>query len=202
MRSFRNQQSHRAIRLRLLFRLDPNVLDGRYANNGWIQELPRPFSKLTWDNAAIVSPALAQRMDLQNGDVVEMAFQGRKLLAPVWIQPGQAANSVTLHLGYGRAAAGRVGNNVGFNAYALRSSSALWFGDGVTHAQDRRSRGMSLPRRSSIMRSKAATFSGPARLLNFKRIRSSLERKRKSRNRTRHSIIQMNSRSRDTPGGW
>ncbi len=117
--------------LELLFRLDPNVLDGRYANNAWIQELPRPFSKLTWDNAAIVSPALAGRLNLQNGDMVELAFQKRTLRAPVWIQPGQALNSVTLHLGYGRTDAGRVGNNVGVNAYALRTTSALWFGDGL-----------------------------------------------------------------------
>ena len=65
------------------------MLDGRYANNGWLQELPSPFTKLTWDNAALVSPGLAQREKLQNGDVVELKFRGRKLPAPVWIMPGR-----------------------------------------------------------------------------------------------------------------
>jgi Fe-S-cluster-containing dehydrogenase component len=118
--------------LEILFRPDANLLDGRYANNGWLQELPRPFTKLTWDNAALVSPKLAVREKLENGDVVELSFRGRKIDAPVWIQPGQAENSVTLHLGYGRTDAGRVGHNVGFNAYKLRTSDALWFGDGLT----------------------------------------------------------------------
>ncbi len=118
--------------LELLFRPDPNMLDGRYANNGWLQELAKPFSKLTWDNAALVSPALAAREQLQSGDYIELSFRGRKLNAPVWILPGQAENSITLHLGYGRQAAGRVGTNKGYNAYQLRTSDALWFGDGLT----------------------------------------------------------------------
>jgi MoCo/4Fe-4S cofactor protein with predicted Tat translocation signal len=118
--------------LEILFRADPNVLDGRYANNGWIQELPRPFSKLTWDNAALVSPALADELRLSSGDVVELEFRGRKIFAPIWIQPGQARHSVTVHLGYGRSEIGRVGKGVGFNAYALRTSDAMWSGDGLT----------------------------------------------------------------------
>jgi len=118
--------------LELLFRADPNVLDGHYANNGWLQELPRPFTKLTWENAALVSPQLAAREKIDNGDVVELAFRGRKLNAPVWIQSGQAENSVTLHLGYGRTEVGRVGKGAGFSAYALRTSDTLWFGDGLT----------------------------------------------------------------------
>jgi molybdopterin-containing oxidoreductase family iron-sulfur binding subunit len=69
---------------------------------------------------------------LENGDLIELTFRDRKLRVPVWIQPGQAKNSVTLPLGYGREIAGRVGRNVGFNAYALRTSDALWFGDGLT----------------------------------------------------------------------
>ncbi len=124
--------SESAIHLELLFRADPNMLDGRYANNAWLQELPKPFSKMTWDNAALVSPKLAQREDLQNGDYVELTFRGRKLGAPICITPGQAENSITLHLGYGRERAGRVGTNKGYNAYKLRTSDALWFGDGVT----------------------------------------------------------------------
>ncbi|MBA3543760.1 MAG: TAT-variant-translocated molybdopterin oxidoreductase [Chthoniobacterales bacterium] len=118
--------------LEVIFRPDPSILDGRYANNGWLQELPKPFSKITWDNAALVSPTLARREKLTNGDYVELEFQGRKLGAPIWILPGQAENTVTLHLGYGRQLAGRVGTNKGYNAYLLRTSDALWQGTGLT----------------------------------------------------------------------
>ena len=118
--------------LEILFRPDVSVRDGRYANNGWLQELPRRFSSLTWDNAALISPELAKGARLNNGDVVELTFRNRKLRAPVWIQPGQAKNSVTLPLGYGREIVGRVGRYVGFNAYTLRTSDALWFADGLT----------------------------------------------------------------------
>jgi molybdopterin-containing oxidoreductase family iron-sulfur binding subunit len=118
--------------LEILFRPDVSVLDGRYANNAWLQELPRQFSSVVWDNLALISPQLAKRADLENGDLVELTFRGRKLRAPVWIQRGQATNSVTLPLGYGREIVGRVGRNVGFNAYALRTSDARWFGDGLT----------------------------------------------------------------------
>lgn len=118
--------------LEILFRPDSSVLDGRYANNGWLQELPKPLSKLTWDNAALVSPEFAKREKLENGDYVELIFRGRKLNAPIWILPGQAENSVTLPLGYGRERAGQIGTNKGFNAYKLRTSDALWFGDGLT----------------------------------------------------------------------
>ncbi|MGH7937203.1 MAG: 4Fe-4S dicluster domain-containing protein, partial [Bryobacteraceae bacterium] len=118
--------------LEIVFRADPSILDGRYVNNSWLQELPKPFSKITWDNAALVSPALAQREHLENGNYIELTYRGRKLGAPIWIMPGQAENTVTLHLGYGRQHAGRVGTNKGYNAYALRTSDALWQGDGLT----------------------------------------------------------------------
>jgi molybdopterin-containing oxidoreductase family iron-sulfur binding subunit len=121
-----------AEKLELVFRPDPSVLDGRYANNGWLQELPKPFSKITWDNAALVSPKLAAREHLTNGDYIELTFRGRKLGAPIWILPGQAEHSVTLHLGYGRMQAGQMGTNKGYNAYTLRTSDALWQGVGLT----------------------------------------------------------------------
>ncbi len=118
--------------LEVLFRADPNMLDGRYLNNSWLQELPHPFSKITWDNAALVSPALARRENLENGDYVELTYKGRMLGAPIWILPGQAENSVTLQLGYGRQQAGHVGTNKGYNAYLLRTSDALWQDTGLT----------------------------------------------------------------------
>jgi MoCo/4Fe-4S cofactor protein with predicted Tat translocation signal len=117
--------------LEIVFRPDPHIFDGRFANNGWLQELPKPLTKLTWDNAALLSPATAQRLGLQNEDLVELEFRGRKVRAPVWILPGHANDSVTVHLGYGRTNAGRVGNGAGFNAYLLRTSDAPYFGSGL-----------------------------------------------------------------------
>jgi MoCo/4Fe-4S cofactor protein with predicted Tat translocation signal len=124
--------SEKPIQLEVLFRPDVNVRDGHYANNAWLQELPRQFSKLVWGNAALISPALAKKNDLENGDFVELTFQDRQIRAPVWIQPGQAENSVTLPLGYGRVVVGPVGREIGFDAYLLRVSDALWFGDGLS----------------------------------------------------------------------
>ena len=118
--------------LEIVFKPDPTVWDGRFSNNGWLQELPKPISKLTWDNAALVSPKLALHYGLQNNDVVELTFKGRSVHAPVWIMPGQAENSVALHLGYGRTSAGRVGSGQGVNAYALRTSDAMGFGSGLS----------------------------------------------------------------------
>jgi molybdopterin-containing oxidoreductase family iron-sulfur binding subunit len=118
--------------LEIVFRPDPTLYDGRFANNAWLQELPKPLTKLTWGNAAFLSPATAQRLGLANEDVVELQYQGRTVEAPVWVMPGHADNSVTVHLGHGQARAGRVGGNVGFNAYKLRTAAARWFGTGLT----------------------------------------------------------------------
>lgn len=118
--------------LELVFRPDPSVWDGRYANNGWLQELPKLPTQLTWSNAALISPSLAKQRGLSNGDVVSLACEGRQVEAPVWIAPGQAARTVTVHLGYGRRCAGRVGNDLGFDAYALRTSAAAWIAQGLT----------------------------------------------------------------------
>jgi MoCo/4Fe-4S cofactor protein with predicted Tat translocation signal len=110
------------------FRRDPTIYDGRFANNGWLQELPKPVTKLTWDNAALISPATAERLEVENGDVIEVTHEGRRLRVPVWINPGHAADAVTIHVGYGRTRAGRIGNATGFNAYVLRGSASPWFG--------------------------------------------------------------------------
>ncbi|MBK9965988.1 MAG: TAT-variant-translocated molybdopterin oxidoreductase [Holophagales bacterium] len=112
--------------LEAVFRPDPSLLDGRFANNGWLQELPKPLSKLTWDNAAIVSPATAQKLGLQSEDVVKVTANGKSVELPVLIQPGQAAGVVTLPLGFGRTHAGRVGNGVGVDVTPLRTSAAAW----------------------------------------------------------------------------
>ncbi|MDR3633279.1 MAG: TAT-variant-translocated molybdopterin oxidoreductase [Isosphaeraceae bacterium] len=117
--------------LELTFQVDPTIGDGRSANNGWLQELPKPISKLAWGNAALVSPKTAQRLSLTSEDVVFVRYQGRSLQAPVWVTPGQADESIAIALGHGRTRAGRVGNRIGFNAYALRTSDAPWFGSGT-----------------------------------------------------------------------
>jgi molybdopterin-containing oxidoreductase family iron-sulfur binding subunit len=119
----------------LVFRADPTVWDGRFANNGWLQELAKPITHLTWDNAALVSPRAAEKLGVRNGDIVELSSGGRKLEAAVWIAPGQADETVTLTLGYGRKRAGRVGgmdksaevHPIGFNAYLLRTSQKPLF---------------------------------------------------------------------------
>ncbi len=112
--------------IEIVFRPDPTIWDGSFANNGWLQELPKPQNKMTWDNAVWISPKTSQQNNLNTGDVVELKYQGRKVTGPVWIMPGHANDSATVHLGYGRTRAGHVGNEVGFNAYLLRTSSAPW----------------------------------------------------------------------------
>ncbi|HEX6843388.1 MAG TPA: TAT-variant-translocated molybdopterin oxidoreductase [Stellaceae bacterium] len=118
--------------LTLLFRADSGVWDGRFAANGWLQEMPRPFTRLTWDNAAMMAPATAERLGLAEADTVDLTLGGRTLKAPVWILPGQAPDCVTLPLGYGRRRAGPVGSDVGFDAYRLRSGASPWQAAGAT----------------------------------------------------------------------
>jgi len=127
-------------KLEIVFRPDPTIYDGRFANLGWLQELPKPITKLTWDNAAIMSPATAKRLGVftdtlapgyDGVPMVELTYQGRTLRAPVWTQPGHADESVTVHLGYGRTKAGRAGTGTGFNPYGLRTAKALWNDTGL-----------------------------------------------------------------------
>ncbi|MEP6502394.1 MAG: 4Fe-4S dicluster domain-containing protein [Betaproteobacteria bacterium] len=110
--------------LTALFVPDAAAHDGAFANNGWLQELPRPFTKLTWDNAALLSPATARRLGVATGDVVQVQVEARVVEAPAWVLAQQADGVVTLPLGYGRRRAGRVGNGVGFDAFALRPAGS------------------------------------------------------------------------------
>ncbi len=125
--------------IEVMFQPDPTIWDGRYNNNGWLQELPKPLTKLAWDNAALMSVATAEQLGLQNGDVINLAVDRRSVRAPVWITPGHVDNAVTVHLGYGRSQTGQVGTGQGFNAYLIRTSTAPWFayadirGTGVTY---------------------------------------------------------------------
>ncbi len=134
--------------LEMTFRNDPCVLDGRFANNGWLQELPKPLTKLTWDNAVLVSPATAAKLQgtarpaFRGGehgqivtDVVELRSRGRTVRGPLFPVAGHPDDCVTIHLGYGRTRGGQVGTGAGFNAGAVRTSEALWFDRGLEIAK-------------------------------------------------------------------
>ncbi|MCH9651129.1 MAG: TAT-variant-translocated molybdopterin oxidoreductase [Deltaproteobacteria bacterium] len=138
--------------LELIFRPDPSIYDGRFANSGWLQEVPKPLTKLTWDNALMISPATVERLGLAgeqksggflpkqlkgeaakaghllsaSGRMVRLTVEGRSLEVPLWVLPGQADGVLTLHLGFGRGRAGRVGTGIGFDAYQIRTSQHPW----------------------------------------------------------------------------
>jgi molybdopterin-containing oxidoreductase family iron-sulfur binding subunit len=128
--------------LDVVFYRDSKMDDGRNNNNGWLQELPDPITKLTWDNAILLSPATAKELGVftdrnaQNQKFfnyqVEVTLHGRTIRGPIWIQPGMADHTVGLALGYGREKTGRVGAGTGFNAYKLRSSDNLYYASGAT----------------------------------------------------------------------
>ena len=110
--------------LDVVFLPDPSIYDGRFANNAWLQELPKALTKLTWDNAALISPGTAARLALVSGDIVELKHGNTTIRIPVWIAPGHAPDTLTLHFGYGRLRAGRVGNGTGVDVSPLRTSAA------------------------------------------------------------------------------
>ena len=142
----------------VIFRPDPSIYDGRFANNGWLQELPKPLTKITWDNVALVSPNTAKKMGClpqnheegQHGreaytDTIKLSLRDRTITQPlpVWVLPGQPDDVITIHLGYGRTKAGRVGTQYvtdpdgplpsgGFNAYDIRYSDSPWLGAGAS----------------------------------------------------------------------
>ena len=118
--------------LEITFRPDVYVYDGRHANNIWLQELPRPMTKLTWDNAVMMSLATAKRLGIENEEHIELNLGNRRVQGSVWILPGQPDDSVRVDLGFGRTQSGRAGDGAGFNAYLLRTSDTLWAGEGVS----------------------------------------------------------------------
>jgi MoCo/4Fe-4S cofactor protein with predicted Tat translocation signal len=143
--------------LEISFLPDPSVYDGRFANNGWLQELPNPLTKITWENVALVSPRTAQRLGVNQGaknedaaggelgttffntkggnlfsDLVKVKMNGAEIAqgVPMWITPGQPDDVITIYMGYGRTRAGRVGTGIGYNAFDVRNSNAMWNGVG------------------------------------------------------------------------
>jgi molybdopterin-containing oxidoreductase family iron-sulfur binding subunit len=115
--------------LHIVFRPDASTWDGRFANSGWLQELPRPFTNLTWDNAALMSPRTAEEHEIATGDVIEIESGDRRIEIPAFVVPGHPRETITLHLGYGRQRAGRVGDNIGVDAYPLRTTDKMWFAE-------------------------------------------------------------------------
>lgn len=118
--------------LEIVFRPDPAVWDGSVANLGWLQELPRPMTKLTWDTAALVSPVVAEDLGLEPGSMVEITAPTGTMEIPAWIVPGQAERTITLFLGQGHWHMGAVANGVGENTYRLRSARQPWVLTGAT----------------------------------------------------------------------
>jgi MoCo/4Fe-4S cofactor protein with predicted Tat translocation signal len=112
------------------FRPDPNIWDGRFASNPYLQELPKPTTKLTWDGVALISTRTANKLDTYSYGVVEVDFEGRKTKVPLWVEPGHADDCITVTLGYGRKRAGGTGK-VGFDVYPIRPSNAMWSGGGL-----------------------------------------------------------------------
>ncbi len=136
---------------------DPSVYDGRFTNNGWMQELPNPLTKITWENVALISPNTAKRLGINQGvdgeeyvggsqgtpflntrggnllsDLVTLNFEGAAIKKPVpmWIAPGQPDDVITIYMGYGRTRSGNIGTDLGYSAFDVRHSNAQWFGTG------------------------------------------------------------------------
>jgi MoCo/4Fe-4S cofactor protein with predicted Tat translocation signal len=116
----------------VIFRADPNVYDGRYANVGWLQEIPKPVTSMSWDNAALMSYRTLAKFKLAEQDVIALESNGNTVLAPVLAVPGHPDDAVTVYLGYLRPHGGRVAGGLGFNAYSIRTSNALLFAPGAT----------------------------------------------------------------------
>lgn len=119
--------------LELCFQPSTATFDGRYANNAWLQEMPEAITKICWDNAALMSQGTAKQLGLKykfaldetHREVIALRVGNRQVELPVWVVPGQADGTIVVALGYGRERVGRVGNGVGANVYALRTSDAM-----------------------------------------------------------------------------
>jgi Fe-S-cluster-containing dehydrogenase component/anaerobic selenocysteine-containing dehydrogenase len=118
--------------IELNFRPDARILDGRFADCAWLQELPDPITKLTWSNALEIGPSTAARLGLAAEDRVEVKVDGRAVVAAVILVPGHADDAATLALGYGRDGAEAMARGLGTDAYRLRTTDAPWFAPGAT----------------------------------------------------------------------
>ena len=137
--------------LDVVFRPDPTVWDGSVANNAWLQELPKPLTKLVWENVIAVSPALAQREGLAQGDVVTLQVGERRVEGPAWVTPGQADGTVAVTLGYGRRVDEMLFDGLGYDAYALRGGADPWRLAGATLRKTGRKRALATTQDHSTM---------------------------------------------------
>ncbi|KAK3582433.1 hypothetical protein CHS0354_023979 [Potamilus streckersoni] len=126
------------------FRPSNTIFDGRFSNNGWLQELPDPITKISWDNSAIMSVKTAKELgletmfglsDVMSRQMIELSMDSKVIKLPVWIQPGQADYVITLSVGYGRKGIGRVADNVGVDVFPLRTTSGMLVQSGVKVAK-------------------------------------------------------------------
>ncbi|MBI3968243.1 MAG: 4Fe-4S dicluster domain-containing protein, partial [Chloroflexi bacterium] len=126
------QPAERVTEHEVVFKPDPFIYDGRFANNGWLMELPRPVTTLVWDNAALVNPATAKQLGVENEDTIDIRTRAGAVRAPVLVTHGVARGSIVVHLGFGRAKVGKVGTGAGFDAYRIRGTGGLWHTSDVT----------------------------------------------------------------------
>lgn len=123
-------QTQTASGTEVVFRPDPTIADGTWSNNGWLQECPKPQSKMTWDNVVSISPKNASALNVHKGDMLRVTVNGRRVEGPAWILPGHAEDSITVHFGYGREGSGRVGNRIGYNAFAIQDAATPYAASG------------------------------------------------------------------------
>ncbi|HET9716454.1 MAG TPA: TAT-variant-translocated molybdopterin oxidoreductase [Pseudolabrys sp.] len=128
-------QTSSGTNLEVVFRPDPCIWDGRFSNVAWLQELPKPLTKITWDNVIEISPALANEHSVSNGDVVEVSIDGRKIRGAAWVIPGQAPRTVALYFGYGRRGGAEIAIGAGYDAFSIRPNEAAWKATGSISRQ-------------------------------------------------------------------
>jgi molybdopterin-containing oxidoreductase family iron-sulfur binding subunit len=125
-------KTHESQEYEVTFIADPTIWDGRFSNNSWLQELPKPITQLTWDNATLVGPRTAEKLELGNGDIIRLKKGNQEIEAPVFVLPGHAEKTLTLFFGYGRTRAGQIGNGRGYDAYQLQNSVSPYWTDQIT----------------------------------------------------------------------
>jgi molybdopterin-containing oxidoreductase family iron-sulfur binding subunit len=116
--------------LEVVFRPDPTIGDGTWSNNGWLQECPKPQTKMTWDNVVCISPRQASALKVDKGDMLRVTVNGKSVTGPTWVLPGHAEDSITIYFGYGREGSGRVGNKIGYNAYLIQNGATPYVASG------------------------------------------------------------------------
>jgi len=147
--------------LELRFQPDPSVWDGRFANNAWLQELPKPLTTLTWENVAMLAPATAEKLGLTTGEIVQLEINHRSVEAPVLIQPGHPEKSVTVSLGYGRTRGGKIAAGIGYNAYLLRTAAEPYFSKGLSLSKTGRATPLALTQHHNSMEGRNLVRAAP-----------------------------------------